>query len=113
MSLCAFTLNLETPKGGTIYDNASVVFELMNYGSAPPQTTTDFILPTKYTFYPNSSGLVSDSILRNDGITPTTTYWQLRVYFAGVLSYICDLVITTATLNINTATCLSEDQLPA
>lgn len=66
--------------------NASVVFQLINYGGNLPYVSgTNILAPVTVTFTTNGSGVFSGNIQGNDTITPSGTVYQVS-YGSGVVA---------------------------
>src|SRR5436309_1204596 len=60
-------------------------FELQNYGNFVPKVLGSYnIVPSHVDLYPDVNGLVTGTIVGNDIITPTNTYYHVCYYSRGI-----------------------------
>lgn len=101
--------NLSDVAGAAVTSTtASAKFTLMNYGSNIPRITgTTTIVRPKATISPDDSGAISGTIVGNDTITPTGTFYRVCVWHDGRQFRCADYEITGASWDLNSATPLT------
>ena len=84
--------------------NATVVFELQNYGgNIPGVLGVGKLSEVKKEFTPDASGNISGSVYGNDVITPAGTFTRVCIFTDGRRFRCADYNITGSTFNLNSA----------
>lgn len=103
----AVTVTLLTPSQAAVTKDAFVRFELSNYGTNVPRVVgSNTILPSYIDAYPDNTGTVNVNIMGNDQISPSNTYYHVCYYKHGVKYYCCDVTISGASFDMDSASCM-------
>lgn len=106
------TATLNDPSGSALQGNAFIRFRLRNFAGFIPQVT-GYSVPceTQIDAFPNSSGLISQAIVPNADISPSTTFYTVEYWNNGRITSSGNYIINGAT-NLNTAAQLNAPPVP-
>ena len=100
--------NLKTILGENLGSRTFIQFRLRHsdgsFPVAPRVVGVGTIVQTTKRVKPDSNGLISTTLYRNDAIEPAGTFWVFEYHFNGRFQFSQNFNITTATLDFNTAT---------
>jgi hypothetical protein len=106
---CTFSVTLKDISDASVMKDVFVRFELKNYGTYVPTVPgVDVIVPSTKDYFPDANGNINASIIGNDVIYPSGTYYTISFWAHGECYYKCDTTITGSSVNLDNITCGGE-----